>query len=85
MFRAAILTQVAALAEMVRDRLLKLQRPAARQVDYNSRFVAMRFAACEAERYLRVSEGSPMRLALPYLGIGFCVLLTGWLSLTLIY
>jgi hypothetical protein len=39
---------------------------------------------CE-EGIFRVSEESPMRLALPYLGIGLCVSLAAWMSLMLFY
>jgi hypothetical protein len=35
--------------------------------------------------YFRVSEGKPMRLALPYLGIGLCASLAAWLSVLLLY
>jgi len=35
--------------------------------------------------YFRVSEVKPMRLALPYLGIGICASLAAWLSVLLLY
>lgn len=53
---------------------------------FNLRFVVARAKACETSCIIfRVSEGSPMRLALPYLGIALCMSLAAWMSMLLLY
>jgi hypothetical protein len=43
-------------------------------------------AGMRSPQYIfRVSEGKPMRLALPYLGIGLSASLAAWLSVLLLY
>jgi hypothetical protein len=52
---------------------------------FNLRFVVARAKACEIGGNICVSEGSPMRLALPYLGIALCASLAAWMTAMLLY
>lgn len=46
---------------------------------YNSGFVVAKL------QHICVSEGKPMRLAMPYLGTGLCAPMAVWMSMILLY
>ncbi|MGY4470692.1 hypothetical protein ACVWWK_006401 [Bradyrhizobium sp. LB9.1b] len=52
---------------------------------HNRRFVVVGLQTCKAKAYFASRRRNPMRLALPYLGIGLCASLAAWMSVMLFY